>query len=118
MLRLRRRELPLVDECDDQTFRDFAVYAFTAWQPDLRSVLGHMLSQAALCAVEREAGVDLSCPPSAIDPEDWLAVFQAYRERADRRAIRHICGAEARLRRQQAGLEKVHRTRFTLNRAR
>ena len=118
MMRLLRRTLPLVNEHDAWIYRDFVAFAFTAWQPNLRSALRGLLSTPGLCAVEREAGVDLTRPPSAIDPKEWLAVFRAFRDRAERRAFQEIRGAEARLRRQQAGLEKDHRTRIGHHRRR
>jgi 23S rRNA (adenine-N6)-dimethyltransferase len=118
MLRLRRRERPLVAPDDTRFFRDFAVFAFTAWQPSLRDVLARLLSGTDTAAIERQAGTCLSRPPSALAVPEWLDVFRAVRDRADRRASRQILGAEARLRRQQAGLEKEHRTRVVQSRNR
>ena len=118
MLRLRRRDQPLVAPPEARLFRDFAVFAFTAWQPDLRAVLARLLPTRDVNAVEREIGASLARPPSAIAVHEWLALFHAFRARADRHAIREVLGAEARLRRQQAALAKDHRTRVAPCRSR
>jgi len=43
LLRLRRREAPLVASRDAALFGDFAAYAFSAWQPTVREALAQFL---------------------------------------------------------------------------
>jgi 23S rRNA (adenine-N6)-dimethyltransferase len=111
LLRLRRRNPPLVAAADAARFRDFVVFAFTAWQPDLRGVLARLLPRPALARIERAAAVDLDRRPTATPFEAWLRLFAAVRAVGDHRAWQTIEGAEARLRHQQSGLQKIHRTR-------
>lgn len=111
LLRLRRRESPLVDPRDAPLFRDLVVAVFTAWQPTLRDAFARILPPRALARLERRAGTDLDRPPMSVPLAAWLDLFAAFRAVDDERALRAIRGAEAALRRQQAGLAKVHRTR-------
>lgn len=113
LLRLRRRESPLVAVADAPMFRDFVVYVFTAWQPTVRDALGRLLPKPALAHIERRLGVTLNRPPTAFPLQAWLDVVAAFQGVADERARRTIVGAEARLRQQQGGLQKIHRTRIS-----
>ena len=111
LLRLRRREVSLVAATDAPRFRDLAVHVFTAWQPTVREALRLVLDPAALTRLERRLGFDLAQPPTAVMFEGWLELAAAFQAVADDRAREAITGAEARLRRQQGGLQKSHRTR-------
>lgn len=111
LLRLRKRGPPLISPTDARDFRDVVVYAFTAWQPTLRATFAPLLDAHTLRRIERRAGFDFGRPPTAVPFRAWLDLFAAIRDAADERATRAIRGAEDRLRRQQAGLDKIHRTR-------
>ncbi len=111
LLRLRKRGPPLVSPADAQDFRDLVVFAFTAWQPTLRAAFAPVLDAPTLRRIERRTGCDLGRPPTAVPFPAWLDLFATIRDAAGERATRAIRGAEDRLRRQQAGLDKIHRTR-------
>jgi 16S rRNA A1518/A1519 N6-dimethyltransferase RsmA/KsgA/DIM1 with predicted DNA glycosylase/AP lyase activity len=110
LLRLRRRETPLVASPDAALFGDFAAYAFTAWQPTVREALARILPRRQAAEVERTAGVSLACPPSDIPFTAWLSLADAFRTVARERVVA-VEGARERLERQQLQLHKVHRTR-------
>ena len=111
MLRLRKRGPPLVAPGDAPLFRDLVVHAFTAWQPTVGDALARVLRHGAAQRLARQTGLDLGRAPSAVRFDEWLALFAAFRTIGDERARRALAGAEARLQRQQARIEKVHRTR-------
>ena len=113
MLRLRKRGPLLILADDAQLFRDFAVFAFTAWRPTVRDALVPAVGAETLRRIESRSEVDLGRPPSAIRFEEWLDLFAAFQREADEPEHRAIFGAEARLRDQQATLHRVHRTRVT-----
>ncbi|MDP9364619.1 MAG: hypothetical protein M3Q10_10420, partial [Chloroflexota bacterium] len=73
--------------------------------------LAAALGPATARRIERRSGVDLGRPPTAIGLDEWVRAFAAFLVVADEPARRAIEGAEARLRAEQAGLEKHHRTR-------
>lgn len=111
LLRLRKRGPPLVSATDAQAFRDLVVYAFTAWQPTLRATFAPLIDTRTLRRIERGAEFDFKQSPTAVPFPAWLDLFGALRDAADAHATRAIRGAEDRLQRQQAGLDKIHRTR-------
>ena len=111
MLRLRKRGPPLIPRNDAQLFRDLVVFAFTAWRPTVRDALGSSVDAETLRRIERRSAVHLGRPPSAVRFQEWLELFAALVHEAGEPEHRAIQGAEARLRDQQATLQRVHRTR-------
>ena len=111
MLRIQKRGPPLIAADERQLFRDFAVYGFTARQPTfdhiLRGILSHRQRREALrlCHIEPDA------TPSTIAFSQWLQLFHYFARVASLQARQTIAGSERRLRRQQADLRKIHRTR-------
>jgi 23S rRNA (adenine-N6)-dimethyltransferase len=111
MLRIQKRGPPLVAADERQLFRDFAVYGFTARRPTferiLRGILSHRQHREALrlCHIEPDA------TPSTIAFSQWLQLFHYFARVASPQALQTIAGSERRLRHQQAGLRKLHRTR-------
>jgi 23S rRNA (adenine-N6)-dimethyltransferase len=110
LLRLRRREEPLVASCDAALFGDFVAYAFTAWQRTVREALTRILPRRLVADIERTAGVSLACPPSEIPFTAWISLTDTFRTLAGER-VAAVEGAHERLRRQQLHRQKVHRTR-------
>jgi 23S rRNA (adenine-N6)-dimethyltransferase len=110
LLRLRRREKPLVASREAALFGDFVAYAFTAWQPTVREALARILPRRLVADIERTAGVSLACPPSEIPFTAWISLVDTFRTMAGER-VAAVEGAHERLKRQQLHLQKVHRTR-------
>lgn len=110
LLRLQRREHPLVAAADAAPFADLAAHVFTAWRATVGDALAVVAPKRAVAAIERVAGVDLACPPSALPVAAWPALFAAYRTVMGNKTA-GVGGARERLVRQQAGLQKRHRTR-------
>ena len=111
MLRLRKRGPPLVSGSDMQLFRDFVVYAFTAWQPSLGGTFRGILSRRQLQQIAGSVGFDPDATPTSLRFEQWLSLFYHFKSVAGVQARQAILGSEHRLRRQQAGIMKIHRTR-------
>jgi len=112
LLRLHRRETPLVASRDATLFRDFAAYVFTAWQPTVREALARILPRRLVADVEWAAAVSLACPPSDIPFTAWISLADAFRTLAGER-VAAVEGSRERLKRQQLHLQKVHRTRVS-----
>ena len=111
MLRLRKRGPPLVSDDDRQFFRDFVVHVFTHWQPSGTHPLTNLLSTRQRAHAQRSLGFDLASRPTSLTLQQWLHLFEEVKA-ADHHAMRQrLAGSECRLLRQQARLEKQHRTR-------
>jgi 16S rRNA A1518/A1519 N6-dimethyltransferase RsmA/KsgA/DIM1 with predicted DNA glycosylase/AP lyase activity len=110
LLRLQRREMPLVEQHDSVRYADLVTYLFTAWQPTVRQALARVLPQGTVAAIERESGATLDRPPSALPFLDWFSLIDASLA-GDGERLAVVDGARERLERQQSQLQKVHRTR-------
>lgn len=112
MLRLRKRGPPLVNRADRQYFHDFVVYGFTAWRPTLGSILKGFFTGQQLKRIRKELGVDFESTPTSLTFEQWLNVFECFKNIGNKQAMHAIVGSEKRLIQQQQRLQKVHRTRL------
>ncbi len=111
LLKIMKRNPPLVGRSDRRRFGDFVVYGFTAWQPTLGEAFKGVFTCRQMKQIGREAGIDLQSTPTDLEPEKWLRLFEIYKRIASPQAAALVCGSEARLQRQQSKLQKVHRTR-------
>lgn len=111
MLRLRKRGPPLVNDADRQFFRDFVVYVFTHWQPTGANPLVSLFPVRQRAPLESATSLDLSMHPTSLTVNQWLRLFERLKVEGIRDARRLLAGSERRLLRQQARLEKQHRTR-------
>lgn len=112
MLRLRKRGPPLVYRADRQCFHDFVVYGFTTWRPTLGSILKGVFTGQQLKHIRKELGFDLESTPTSLTFEQWLNVFERFKNVGNKQAMHMIAGSEKRLTQQQKRLQKVHRTRL------
>jgi hypothetical protein len=69
------------------------------------------LSRRQLHQIAGRAGVDLDATPTSLRFEQWLSLFYHFKSVAGVQAKQAILGSERRLRQQQAGIMKIHRTR-------
>jgi 23S rRNA (adenine-N6)-dimethyltransferase len=111
MLRLRKRGPPLITARERQLFRDFAVYGFTTRQPTLDRILRAIFTHRQRQQVRDVLAIDLDTPPSALPFPQWLQLFHYFQRVGSAQARQTISGSERDLRKQQARLLKIHRTR-------
>lgn len=112
LLRFNKRGPPLVTAVERQLYRDFVTHGFTAWQATVRDAYRGVFSARDVRRFQSEGSVDLSLKPSALLFEQWLALFKCFSRTCSIQQRAVVAGAEERLRRQQVGLSKEHRTRM------
>ena len=112
MLRLCKRGPPLLSRKEMALFRDFVVYGFTTPRPSLRTIFKVIFTSRQCKLLGNDLDIDFDTTPTALCFEQWLRLFDGFRRVANEQAIQAILGSELRLRRQQARLEKCHRTRI------
>jgi len=111
MLRMRKRGPPLVEDKEARPYRDFVTHCFTAWRPGLR----HVFTRRQLGDISRRLGLTLQTEslvtPAAIPVEHWSDLYAYFMNVAAAHTHQLVAGSEERLRREQAGLQRLHRTR-------
>ncbi len=113
LLRLRKRGPPLVARNEMSLFRDFVIYSFTAPQPSLKSTFKRLFTPHQFKLLSNNLDSDFDVTPTSLDFEQWLSVFDCFKQVAGTQARYTILGSEMRLRQQQAKLQKLHRTRVS-----
>jgi len=111
MLRLQKRGPPLVPNCNAGLYRDFVTYCFTVRRPCLRSTLTTLVERPQARSIAAKLTIRTNDTPTALRPEQWLALFDALRKTGSCDFVR-VHGAERRLSNQQRRLHKMHRTRM------
>ena len=107
---LHKRGPPLLPMCERSRFGDFATALFTPRTTSFGESVQRVLGRRAAAHLMREARVDPRATPTRIPLSTWLSLYEAFTALPSHLRGR-IVGAEARLRRQQHRLQKVHRTR-------
>lgn len=110
LLRLRKRVPPLLAATDAQAYRDLVISCFTAWRPTLYDALRPLCGARRCDDLWRHLRLACAVTPSDLDFERWLALFHRFADTGDAALWLRMSGAEQRLRHQQAGVRKVHRT--------
>lgn len=100
----RKRSASIVSKEHLQEFRDFVVYGYTQWQPNVLEALKKLFTKPQVRQLEDEFQV---LKPRDVTLEQWLTLFNL----ADDRKRQLVRGSEKRLEEQQRGLQKQHRTR-------
>jgi 23S rRNA (adenine-N6)-dimethyltransferase len=118
LLHLRKRGPPLVAPGEACLFRDFVTYVYTMARPAVRVPLARLFGARQLARLSADLWLDLAAGPTMIQFEQWLALFNRFASTGDAHAWACVQGAERRLRQQQAGLQKSHRTRVAIGRRR
>lgn len=111
MLRLSKRDPPLVAPKHRSGYRDLMVTCFTGWYPSIGAGLAKAIGPRSADLALRTAGIRASARPRSVTSRDWLRLFDAVIAMGV--PLTRVADAEARLRRQQARLRRGHRTRVT-----
>jgi hypothetical protein len=111
LARIERRSRPLLPVDDRERYRQLVEAVFSAWQPTLEQALRALLPGDVAVRLRKRFGGTLRVRPSRSEVATWCALYRALAEIDDPRAWTAFAGASERLRRQQAHLERPHRTR-------
>lgn len=111
LLRFSKRGPPAIITSDSQIYRDFILAAFTDWRKTMQILSGSGTPGDAFRKALGRIGIRHWHKPTELSPEQWLALFAAFRDSASPAAIDWVVGAEERYEASQAARVKVHRTR-------
>lgn len=113
LLRMDKRQQPLLSPTAQTLYRDFVVYCFVHGN-SLYTTLERFIGPQAMAAIASTLPISRSVTPSAIDFEIWLCLFSEFAQHGSRSARQLIAGSEHRLKEQQSRLPKeYHAQRHT-----
>lgn len=106
----RRADPPIPVELGER-YRDLLAAVFSAWKPTVEAALMELVPAGTFERVRNTFGEALRCRPSQLPFERWIALFTVLIEMGDDRLWNKLAQAHARLRQQQANVQKQHRSR-------
>jgi len=112
LLKIRKREKPLVEKKNSQLYRDFIVYGFNHWKPSLKKGLKKIFSYQQFSRLARDLRFDIAAQPTDLTFEQWLGLFKYLLVNIGENKKFLVKRAERWLRKQQSRLQKIHRTRL------
>lgn len=110
LLRIERRDEPLVPDELSGAYRDVVTALFTAWKASIGDALSTIAPRDIVQALRVEFGSDLSRTPAQVPFELWLRLFERIVELDEDRIWDAVGGSSDRLKEQQSRLKKQHRT--------
>lgn len=116
LLRIQRRDTPAVPWQDRERFVHLVEAVFSAWQPTVEQAVFKLLPKRAAGDIRRQLGRSLAQRPSTARLEDWIALYEVLDALDDDRIWNACLSASARLRQQQATVDRPTRTRVHASR--
>jgi len=110
MLRIKKKDKPLVGYKQESLYEDFVTYAFNQFKPDITEGLSKVFGKGTIIKLAGKLGFPPSSKPSELDIEDWIGLFNAFTQ-LNGKYQSIVRGSYANLLSQQGKLEKIHRTR-------
>ncbi len=115
LLRIRKRETPLISENQAKYYKDFVSYAFNRSNPNLKRGLRDVFTSTQFSRITQTLHANESVTPTQLSFDQWLNLFQSFLTLVDNNKKMVVAGSVAKLEKEQLGLEKVHRTRMSKN---
>jgi len=115
LLRIRKRETPIIQENQTTQYKDFVSYAFNRSNPNLKKGLEDVFTSNQFSRIIQSLHVSDSVTPTQLSFEQWLDLFQSFQTFVDSQKKRVVIGSASKLSKEQSQLDKVHRTRVSKN---
>src|SRR5699024_6073998 len=108
---IERRGTPLVASDAMDLYRDFVVYTFNAWKPNVEQALAKIIPRQLFVQLAKQYRISPGSKPSELSIEQWIGLFEGARKDGNRRALARVKGSSAKHLAQQSELQKINRTR-------
>lgn len=115
LLRIKQIEKPLIDNNQQQLYRDFVTYGFTQWEPSLKDGFRKIFTKTQFARLAEDLNFSLYAYPTDLDVSQWLELFNFFIKSTSNRKRQLVAGSDNRLLNQQKDLQKIHRTRTDKN---
>jgi len=112
LMKIKKRDNPLIEEKQAQIYRDFIVYSFTQFKLNLKNTFKKIFTYEQFKRLSYNLKLENSLSPTDLTFEQWLGLFECFLTKVDESKKSLVIGAENRLKNQQNHLHKIHRTRL------
>ncbi len=114
LLEIKKRDEPLVNNNDRDDYRDFVVFAFSQFSPNILEGLEKVLGSQEILTLSHKLNFLAKQKPSEINFENWLDLFNLFLVKPTNKKI-IVSGSYNSWIRQQENIEKIYRTRNDKN---
>lgn len=115
LLRIQKREVPIISESHSKLYKDFVSYAFNRSNPNLKRGLRNIFTPTQFARIIQTLRVNESTTPTQLSFEQWIDLFQSFLALVDNQKKLVVTGSASKLAIEQSRLEKIHRTRVSKN---
>lgn len=112
LLNIKKRKEPLIEQKNSQLFRDFVVYGFNQWKPNLKQAFKKVFTHQQFSKLAKDLKFDLLSKPTDLTFEQWMGLFDYFLVGVSREKQDLVKGAEENLKKRESRLQKIHRTRL------
>ncbi len=110
LLNIKKRDEPLINNNDRDNYRDFVVFAFNQFSPNIFEGLAKVLGRQEILELAKKLNFSTKQKPSEINFENWLNLFKLFLTRQQNKKI-IVTDSYNKYLRHQENIEKIHRTR-------
>lgn len=111
LIKISKRDRPLILREEYLTYLDFIAFCFVNTSGRMEKSLRHLFTANQLQIISKNLSLDLRLFPSELMFHDWLNLFHAFKNHAEKQRQRLIYKSFARINARGAKLQKQHRTR-------
>ena len=112
MIRLLKRDNPLINKELLGAYYDFVTYSFSQFAPNISTGLKKILSSQSISNIARGNKFSNDAKPSEVPLEGWIELFSEFMRQGNKPVV---SGTYKKLLSEQSRLEKVNRTRVDKN---
>ncbi|MEK7525925.1 MAG: 23S ribosomal RNA methyltransferase Erm [Patescibacteria group bacterium] len=114
LLRIEKKQTPLIRYRDKQLYEDFVTYTFSQFKPNIVEGLEKVFGIQTMKRFSSEMKFSSKSKPSELEFDHWLLLFDKF-VGLDKHQRRIVLGSFAKARRQDQKVEKINRTRVDRN---
>ena len=114
MIKISRKENPLIKAGLKEDWQDFVTYTFNQFQPNVVEGLTKVFGKQKIRELSKRLGFSPKVKPSELEIKDWVELFSDFQE-LQPQYQNIVKGSYSKLISQQKVLEKIHRSRTDKN---
>ena len=115
MLRIRKKDKPLVSKRERASFYDFVTFTYSQFETNILKGLDKIMDEQTIRRIAKDIRFSVSSKPSQLEIGHWVALFEKFLQHSTKTQRNEVEGSFQELKIQQSRLQKIHRTRRDKN---
>ncbi len=111
LLKIEKLNQPLIDAQLKNQFRDFVIYGFNQWSPNIIDAYKKIFSPNQIRIIMSDTMHGSKPKPSEVNIDQWVKLFNSFIKHVDISKKQLVIGSEGRFIEKHKKMTKLHRTR-------